>query len=424
MSSIASTGFHDVKRMNARILFSLFSVLLSQLAHAIPNPQIAQQERLRRAERESALILELKILGVDFAHSTKGGDELEVTARAELVGIVKGTPGRSVGEELTVRYFADYVAEEREWTAYLNRAKAGIVGELPPKPRLPRLRQADVVTGYLKRDSHDTILVTNHFELRESAPLARVTLGESISVGVGEWVRVDQADGSPVAEMRVEGLGRGACPDSSSHPIGAMCSDVRTEIFMKGRIYKQAHDGDRPTALQQGFAVQVRSSTPSQAEIRLIDESTWRELWPPTSKEYFSYGCGGGIAGAYSRLEIRHDGRVSESRRNHALGTRSIAIVAEDPKLAEKVSGLLETIDLKSAGKDPGPSSYGCEYELTIGDERSGSAAGCAADRPLQPVVRWLLDQSHSKPSTQHDNDQEEYSSPYPVGALASEAGE
>jgi hypothetical protein len=378
--------------MSNRILFLLLLILACPLAHAIPNPEIAQDETLRRAEASSTFILKLLVSRVDLTHGVDGGEAMNVSVIADLVEIMKGYDALVVGDELFLHYSANYAAAGRQLSAYLRESERGVIGGVPPEAPIRQLSEGDQITAYMNRDPDGTDLVPSYFQLHEAAPVQTIELGESIRVGARQWVDVRLPNTFARAQMRVEGFGRGPCPRSSRDEVRALCRTVRTQFQLRGRIHAQMHTAGPPTAINQGHAIEVVSSGPDRAEIKLIDEEAWQKLWPPASPDRFSYGCAGGITGGSHRTEIRRDGRVTVTRKNTALGPRSISIVAENPTLAEEVFTLLATVDFDAAGKNPTRGSYSCDYDVVVGETDRSLRLGEHNSEDLNAVLSEAWD--------------------------------
>jgi hypothetical protein len=104
-----------------------------------------------------------------------------------------------------------------------------------------------------------------------------------------------------------------------------------------------------------------------EEETRILDSLDLSDLaeW---NRDYFAYGCGGGIAATYPISVIYRDGRMSQSSNSHRLDVdRRPRLLPSNPAFADEIFETLENIDLAAINNIREPAPRSCYFRALIG---------------------------------------------------------
>ena len=397
--------FFGSKYMTKQVFLVSICLAFSCTGLAVPNPEIAEEARIAQAMQSSKYIFRARISKTILSNTSSRAPILQVEADVEILSVIRSSPGDRIDNRARLLYTVDEAGERRAWKEYRRKAKTEGYSGPAPETGLPRVKVGDLVTVYAVDSNQTAFLEPVHIELEERGVQKEVSIGQSLVLKKDEWASVQlPADGETV-ELLYLGVGRSHCPEGPNGERGGLCATVRTQLLRNGRLIDfQNYPTTPPTRLVGGLSVQamlIRGNTSeSGVELRVIGQNEWQELWTADPQDSFSYGCGGGITGGYSKTEILRNGRITEVASPTFSGQQlSVSVETGQHQIADLIFDLLESIDPSQIDMDAPRENYSCTYGVHLG---ATSLSFLVSDRnppdirlALQEAQKALINKDH-----------------------------
>ena len=332
---------------------------------------IVESERDAQMAQSSKYIVRGRISETVLSNTSSTTPMLLVNADVEILDVIKSDSSDKTAARARLLYTID---------------------EASP----PRVRVGDLVTVYAVDSRQKAFLEPIHIVLEERGMQQQASIGQSVVLEKGEWATVHIPDSGETTELLYLGVGRSHCPPGPNGERGGLCATVRTQLLWNGQLINfQNYPTTPPIRLVEGLSVQVLSdrgkTSESGIELRVIGQDDWQELWATDSQDLFSYGCGGGITGGYSRTEILRDGRITEVSSPTFSGQQlSASVETGQWQVADQIFGLLESIDQSKIDMDVSRESFSCSYEVRLG----ATSLNFLASDENPPEIELALEQA------------------------------